>query len=214
VRELFERWLERAPATVRGDELDPVGFPLAVAGEHNRRNAATALAALELAGVPREEAERVLPEFSGAGRRFELRGEANGVRVFDDYGHHPREIAATLAAARSAVDGGRLLVVFQPHLYSRTRHLAHELAHALAAADSVAVSAVYAAREEPVPGVEGKLVVDALVAERPGMPVAWTPGLEDAVRFLARRARPGDIVLTIGAGDVERAGPLLLRELA
>jgi UDP-N-acetylmuramate--alanine ligase len=214
VRELFERWLERSPEAVRGEELEPVRFALAVAGEHNRRNAATALAALELAGVPRDEAERVLPEFAGAGRRFELRGEAAGVRVFDDYGHHPREIAATLAAARSTVNGGRLLVVFQPHLYSRTRHLAHELARSLAAADAVAVTGVYAAREEPVPGVEGKLVVDALVAERPGMPVAWTPELEDAVRFLARRARPGDLVLTIGAGDVERAGPLLLEELA
>ena len=214
VRGLFERWLERSPAAVRGEELEPVPFPLAVPGEHNRRNAATALAALELADVPRDEAERLLPEFAGAGRRFELRGEAAGVRVFDDYGHHPREIAATLAAARSTVNGGRLLVVFQPHLYSRTRHLAHELARSLAAADAVAVTGVYAAREEPVPGVEGKLVVDALVAERPGMPVAWTPELEDAVRFLARRARPGDLVLTIGAGDVERAGPLLLQELA
>jgi UDP-N-acetylmuramate--alanine ligase len=214
VRGLFEGWLERSPAAVRGEELQPVPFPLAVPGEHNRRNAATALAALELADVPRDEAERLLPEFTGAGRRFELRGEAAGVRVFDDYGHHPREIAATIAAARSTVNGGRLLVVFQPHLYSRTRHLAHELARSLAAADAVAVTGVYAAREEPVPGVEGKLVVDALVAERPGMPVAWTPELEDAVRFLARRARPGDLVLTIGAGDVERAGPLLLQELA
>jgi UDP-N-acetylmuramate--alanine ligase len=214
VRGLFERWLERSPTAVRGEELEPVPFPLAVPGEHNRRNAATALAALELADVPRDEAERLLPEFAGAGRRFELRGEAAGVRVFDDYGHHPREIAATIAAARSTVNGGRLLVVFQPHLYSRTRHLAHELARSLAAADAVAVTGVYAAREEPVPGVEGKLVVDALVAERPGMPVAWTPELEDAVRFLARRVRPGDLVLTIGAGDVERAGPLLLQELA
>jgi UDP-N-acetylmuramate--alanine ligase len=215
VRELFEHWLERAPSAVRGEELDPVDLPLAVAGEHNRRNAATALAALELGGAARADAERVLPEFTGVGRRFDLSGEADGVRVYDDYGHHPREIAVTLAAARSNVDdGGRLLVVFQPHLYSRTRHLAHELAHALAAADTVAVTAVYAAREEPLPGVEGKLVVDELTAERPGMPVAWTPELEDAVHFVARRARPGDLVLTIGAGDVERAGPLLLQELS
>jgi UDP-N-acetylmuramate--alanine ligase len=213
VRELFERWLERAPETVRGEGLEPVRFELAVPGEHNRRNAATALATLELAGVPRADAERVLPGFAGAGRRFEPRGEAAGVRVFDDYGHHPREIAATLAAARGTANGGRLLVVFQPHLYSRTRHLAHELARALSAADAVAVTGVYAAREAPVPGVEGKLVVDALVAERPGMAVAWTPELEDAVSFLARRVRPGDLVLTIGAGDVERAGPLLLEEL-
>jgi UDP-N-acetylmuramate--alanine ligase len=214
VRELFERWLAEAPAAVRGEELEPVALALGVPGEHNRRNAAAALAALELAGVPRKEAERVLPEFTGAGRRFERRGEARGVTVYDDYGHHPREIAATLAAARAAVGSGRVLVVFQPHLYSRTRHLAHELAGALTAADAVAVTSVYAAREEPVEGVEGRLVVEALVAERPGMPVAWAPELEDAVRFLSRRARPGDLVLTIGAGDVERAGPLLLEELA
>jgi len=213
VRELFERWLAETPAQVRGDELEPVTFELGVPGEHNRRNAATALAALELAGISREQAERVLPEFRGAGRRFEPRGEAHGIRVFDDYGHHPTEIAATLAAARSAANGGRLLVLFQPHLYSRTRHLASALARALSAADAVAVTQVYAAREEPVEGVEGKLVVDALAAERPGMPVAWTPGLEDGVRFISRRARPGDVVLTIGAGDVERAAPLILEEL-
>jgi UDP-N-acetylmuramate--alanine ligase len=213
VRELFEHWLTAAPSQVRGDELDPVAFELAIPGEHNRRNAAAALAALELAGVAREQAERVLPEFRGAGRRFEPRGESHGVRVFDDYGHHPTEIAATLAAARAAANGGRLLVLFQPHLYSRTRHLAPALARALSAADAVAVTRVYAAREEPVEGVEGKLVVDALAAERPGMPVAWMPVLEDAARFLSRRARPGDLVLTIGAGDVERAAPLILEEL-
>ncbi|HET7760110.1 MAG TPA: Mur ligase domain-containing protein [Gaiellaceae bacterium] len=214
VRELFERWLQRAPQRVLGYELEPVELELGVPGEHNRRNAATAIAALELADVAREDATRVLPEFTGAGRRFELRGEAAGVRVYDDYGHHPREIEATLAAARSRANGGRVLVVFQPHLYSRTRHLAHDLARSLAAADVVAVTKVYAAREEPVPGVEGSLVAQALAAERPGMAVAWTPELEDAVRFLVRRARRGDLVLTIGAGDVERAGEMLLEELA
>jgi UDP-N-acetylmuramate--alanine ligase len=214
VRELFERWLAAAPARVRGDELEPVPFELGVPGEHNRCNAAVALAVLELADIPREEAERVLPEFRGAGRRLEARGESGGIRVLDDYGHHPTEIAATLAAARSAANGGRLLVLFQPHLYSRTRHLAPALAHALAAADAVAVTGIYAAREDPVEGVDGKLVVDALVAERPGMPVAWAPRLEDAARFLSRRARPGDLVLTIGAGDVDRAAPMILEELA
>ncbi len=213
VRELFERWLATAPEVVRGDELEPETLRLAVPGEHNLRNAATALAALEHAGVERAEAERVLAEFAGAGRRFELRGEAGGVRVYDDYGHHPREIVATLEAARAVANGGRILVAFQPHLYSRTRYLAHELGRALAAADAVAVTKVYAAREQPVPGVEGTLVVEELASERPGMPIGWTPELEDAVRFLARRARPGDLVLTIGAGDVERAGPLLLEEL-
>ena len=214
VREVFERWLATAPEVVRGDELEPVSIRLAVPGEHNLRNAATALAAVEHAGVERAQAERVLPEFAGAARRFELRGEVGGVRVYDDYGHHPREIAATLEAARAAANGGRVLVAFQPHLYSRTRHLAHELGRALAAADAVAVTKVYAAREQPVPGVEGTLVVEELASERPGMPIGWMPELEDAVGFLARRARPGDLVLTIGAGDVERAGPLLLEELA
>ena len=214
VRELFERWLAEAPAAVRGDDLPPAPLELGVPGEHNRRNAAAALAALELAGVARDAAAWVLPEFTGAGRRFERRGEARGVTVYDDYGHHPREIAATLAAARAEVGAGRVLVVFQPHLYSRTRHLAHDLAGALSAADAVAVTSVYAAREEPMEGVEGSLVVEALVAARPGMPVAWTPELEDAVRFLSRRVRRGDLVLTIGAGDVERAGSLLLEELA
>ena len=213
VRELFERWLSAAPAKVRADELEPVSFELAIPGQHNRQNAAAALAALEFAGVARREAERVLPEFRGAGRRFEPRGEARGVRVFDDYGHHPTEVAATLAAARAAANGGRVLVLFQPHLYSRTRHLAPALARALSTADTVAVTQVYAAREEPMAGVDGRLVVDALVAERPGMPVAWMPALEDAARFLSRRARPGDLVLTIGAGDVERAAPLILEEL-
>ena len=214
VRELFESWLAAAPAAVRGEELEPAALELSVPGEHNSRNAAAALAALELAGVERKEAERILAEFRGAGRRFEPRGEAAGVRVYDDYAHHPSEISATLAAARGAVDGGRVLVLFQPHLFSRTRHLAYDLGAALAAADAVAVADVYAAREEPVAGVNGKLVVDALASARPGMPVAWTPSLEDAARFLSRRARSGDLVLTIGAGDVERAGPLILHELA
>ena len=213
VRGLFERWVAAAPASVRGDELEPVSFELGVPGRHNRLNAATALEALELAGVPREAAEALLPEFHGAGRRFERRGAAGGVEVFDDYGHHPSEIAATLETARSAAGPGRVLVVFQPHLFSRTRHVAAELAASLAAADAVAVTEVYAAREEPVPGVDGKLVVDELLSRRPGMTVAWTPALEDAARFLSRRARPGDLVVTIGAGDVERVGPLILEEL-
>jgi UDP-N-acetylmuramate--alanine ligase len=207
VEQLFDEWLVHVPHVVRGDELEPVSLELAVAGDHNRRNAAAALAALEVAGVARTDAERALVEFRGAGRRLEAKGEAGGIRVVDDYAHHPAEIAATLAAAR---DGGRLLVLFQPHLYSRTRHLAGELANALAAADAVAVTDVYPAREQPVTGVTGKLVVDALAETRPGMPVAWTPDYEDGARFLAQRARRGDRVLTIGAGDVGRAGPLLL----
>jgi UDP-N-acetylmuramate--alanine ligase len=207
VEALFEGWLAEVPEVVRGEELPPYKGPLALAGEHNRRNAASAVAALERAGIGVEEVASALAEFTGAGRRLERRGEAGGVAVFDDYAHHPAEIAATLAAAR---DGGRVLVLFQPHLYSRTRHLAAELADALAAADAVAVADVYPAREAPVEGVTGKLVVDALAERRPGMPLAWTPRSEDGARFLAQRARPGDRILTIGAGDVAVEAPRLL----
>lgn len=211
VEALFERWLAGAGRAVRGEGLAPADVPLAVAGEHNRRNAAAALAALELAGVPRAAAEEVLAEFRGVGRRLEARGTARGVEVVDSYAHHPAEVAADLAALRAE---GRLLVLFQPHLYSRTRHLARELAGALAAADAVAVADVYPAREAAMPGVTGKLVVDALAELRPGMTLGWTPSVEDGARFLARRARPGDRIVTLGAGDVDRAGPLVLEQLA
>jgi UDP-N-acetylmuramate--alanine ligase len=211
VEQLFKEWAAKVPEVVRGEELAPYDGPLALAGEHNRRNAACAVAVLERIGLTREDAAPALAEFTGAGRRLELRGEAGGVEVYDDYAHHPAELAATLAAAR---DGGRLLVLFQPHLYSRTRHLAFELARALAAADAVAVTDVYAAREQPVADVSGKLVVDALAERRPGMPLAWTPECEDGARFLAQRAQRGDRVLTIGAGDVDRVAPLLLELLA
>jgi UDP-N-acetylmuramate--alanine ligase len=210
VEELFARWLNSVSEVVSGDELDPYDGRLGVPGEHNRRNAACALAALELAGVSRAEAKPVLARFRGAARRLERRGTAGGVEVYDDYAHHPAEIASTLDALR---DGGRLLVLFQPHLYSRTRHLARELAAALASADAVAVADIYAAREEPVEGVTGKLVVDALTELRPGMPLAWTPSVEAGARFLVALVHPGDCVLTIGAGDVDRAAGLLLEAL-
>jgi UDP-N-acetylmuramate--alanine ligase len=210
VAELLERWLEAAPAAVRGWELGPSALGLAVPGEHNRRNAATALAALDLAGVPAAEAAPVLARFEGVGRRFQVVGEAGGVTVVDDYAHHPSEIAATIAAARER-GANRVLVLFQPHLYSRTRHLAAELGAALSAADAVCVTDVYPAREEPVAGVDGLLVVRALA---PGVPAGWAPTVEDGVRVVSSWARPGDLVLVVGAGDVERAGPLLVEALA
>jgi len=211
VENLFARWLAEVPHVVRADELEPAALDLAVPGEHNRQNATAALAALELAGVDRDAAAPHLAEFAGASRRLEFRGEAGGVRVLDDYAHHPAEIRATIEALR---DGGRVLVLFQPHLYSRTRHLVRELAAALAHADVAAVTEIYRAREEPVEGVSGKQVVDAVTETRPGMTVAWTPSVEQGARFLAHRARPGDVVLTMGAGDVDEAVPLLLAELA
>jgi UDP-N-acetylmuramate--alanine ligase len=208
VESLFADWLAEVPDVVRGEELSPYEGQLALAGEHNRRNAAAALAALERAGVARDDAASALAEFRGAARRLELRGEAGEIEVYDDYAHHPAEISATLAAARE-LGAARVLVLFQPHLYSRTRHLARELAVALSAADVVAVTEIYPAREEPIAGVTGKLVVDALTEVRPGMTVAWAPTVEEGARFVARRARDGDVVLTVGAGDVDRAADLL-----
>jgi UDP-N-acetylmuramate--alanine ligase len=210
VAAFFESWLRDVPQVVRAEELEPVELELVVPGEHNRRNAAAALAALELAGVPRGEAEAALAEFRGAGRRLEPRGEARGVAVLDSYAHHPAELAADLAAVRN---GGRLLALFQPHLYSRTLHLAHGFADALAAADAVCVTEIYPAREEPVAGVTGRLIVDELARLRPGMRIGWAPSLEDAAGVVAGWARPGDTVLTLGAGDVDRAAPLILEAL-
>jgi UDP-N-acetylmuramate--alanine ligase len=210
VRELFDSWLAHVPHVVRAEELEPVAFELAVAGDHNRRNAAAAIAALELAGVPRADVERVIVEFEGAARRLERKGEAGGVRVLDSYAHHPAELAADLAAVR---EGGRVLALFQPHLYSRTVHLAHEFAVALATADAVCITEIYPAREQPLPGVTGRLIVDELAGVRPGMRIGWAPSLDDAAGLVASWAHAGDTVLTLGAGDVDRAAPLLLELL-
>ena len=200
VADLFDAWLAHVPKVVRAERLEPVDLQLAVPGEHNRRNARAALAALELAGV--EGGERVIVEFNGVGRRLQRRGAT----VYDSYAHHPAELAADIAAVR---DGGRVLALFQPHLYSRTRYLAHEFAIALASADAVCVTGIYAAREEPLPGVSGRLIVDELARVRPGMRIGWAPALEDAVRIVSGWSRPGDIILTLGAGDVDRAAELL-----
>src|SRR5581483_8602244 len=211
VAELFEEWLAQVPHVVRAEQLEPLALELAVPGEHNRRNAAAAVAALELVGVDRRDAERVIVEFAGAGRRLERKGEAGGVAVLDSYAHHPAKIAADLAAVR---DGGRVLVLFQPHLFSRTAHLARDFGRALADADAACVTDVYAAREAPVPGVTGRLIVDALAEIRPGMRIGWAPRLEDAAALVAGWARAGDTVLTLGAGDVDRAAALVLERLA
>jgi UDP-N-acetylmuramate--alanine ligase len=210
VAELFDEWLGHVPHVVRAEDLPPVELELAVPGEHNRRNAAAAIAALEITGVARPDAERVIVDFAGAGRRLERKGEAGGVTVLDSYAHHPAELSADLAAVRN---GGRVLALFQPHLYSRTLHLAHEFAVALAAADAVCITDVYPAREAPLPGVTGRLIVNELAQVRPGMRLAYAPSVEDGARVVAGWARAGDTVLTLGAGDVERAAPLLLEAL-
>jgi UDP-N-acetylmuramate--alanine ligase len=210
VAAFFEDWLRGVPHVVRAEELEPVELQLRVPGAHNQRNAAAALAALELAGVSRADAEAEIVEFRGAGRRLEPKGEAGGAVVLDSYAHHPAELAADLAAVRGS---SRLLVLFQPHLYSRTVHLAHGFAEALAGADAVCVTEIYPAREEPLPGVTGRLIVDELTRLRPGMRVGWGPSLEDGAGIVAGWARPGDTILTLGAGDVDRAAALILEAL-
>jgi UDP-N-acetylmuramate--alanine ligase len=212
VQELFDRWLVHVPEVVRGDELEPVDFPLLVPGEHNRANAAAAIAAVALVGIDETEARAPLMEFEGAGRRFELVGTRAEVAVYDEYAHHPTEVAAAIAAARER-SSGRVVVLFQPHLYSRTRHLAREFGAALANADAVAITEIYKAREEPLDDVSGKLIVDAVAEIRPGMPLAWVPTVEGGADLVAQWARPSDLVLTMGAGDVDRAGPLVLEAL-
>jgi len=202
----FDRWLARAAHVVRN--AAPYGGELGLPGAHNRENAGAALAALELVGVARDEAAPVLAGFTGTGRRFEIH-DLDGFTVVDDYGHHPTEVARTIDAVRERFPGATVRVLFQPHLYSRTRYLSRELAAALARADDVAVTDVYPAREQPVPGVTGKLVVDAL--SDLGVLAAWTPRVEDGVEYLWRRARLGDVLLVVGAGDVDRAVDLLRR---
>jgi UDP-N-acetylmuramate--alanine ligase len=210
---LFERWLAGCKTVVRGDLLEPVAIPLSLPGDHNRRNAAAALATLQHLGISRGEAEAAISTFRGVGRRLERVGERNGVVVVDDYAHHPTEISATIAAVREQYPDARVLVVFQPHLFSRTRYLATELAFALSAADAVCVTDVYAAREDPLDGVTGKLIVDALAARRPGMKIGWTPRLGQAAALVAHWTRRNDTVLTVGAGDVDRVGAMILGAL-
>jgi UDP-N-acetylmuramate--alanine ligase len=197
----FADWLGSAPKAVRGWELDPVGFELAVPGGHNRRNAAAALAALELAGVTRGEAERHLASFHGVGRRFELVGEGGGVRVYDDYGHNPTEIAAALSTARELADRN-LVAVYQPHVYERTRQLHRELGAALGLADAAIVTDVIGERDAPKPGVTGRLVLDAVPR---GVRRGWAPTLDAAAEIALAWARPGDVVVTFGVGEPWKA---------
>jgi UDP-N-acetylmuramate--alanine ligase len=178
---------------------------LAVPGAHNALDAAAALEAARLAGARAEEAVAGLAEFRGAGRRFQLAGRtAGGARVYDDYAHHPTEVAATLEAARTLAHE-RLIAVFQPHLYSRTQLLAGEFGRALAHADAVVVLDVYPAREraEDFPGVSGLLLAEAAADASRGRPVYWLPGFEEAARVLESTLRAGDVCLAMGAGDVD-----------
>jgi UDP-N-acetylmuramate--alanine ligase len=184
---------------------------LQVPGQHNAVNAAGALAVGLQLGLPVSDMVRGLGEFTGARRRFELKGEARGVRVFDDYAHHPTKLRAALTAARQVAGTGRLVVVFQPHLFSRTSYFASEFGEVLGLADVVVVMDVYAAREDPVPGVTGALIADAIAL--PPDRVVFEPSWAAVPDVVARLARAGDLVLTVGAGDVTMLGPEVLSTL-
>jgi UDP-N-acetylmuramate--alanine ligase len=177
---------------------------LQVPGIHNLRNATAALGVVVALGAPVEPAVAALHDFTGVGRRFERLGETNGVTLVDDYAHHPTELVATLAAARQAFPGRRIVAVFQPHLYSRTREHAHAMGEALAAADIAVVADVYGAREAPVAGITGQLVADAAVAA--GGMVVYEPSRPALAARTAELLREGDVLLTMGAGDVTQVG--------
>jgi UDP-N-acetylmuramate--alanine ligase len=184
---------------------------LRVPGVHNLRNAVGALAAVQALGGDLDRAAAALAEFQGVGRRFERLGEHGGVAVVDDYAHHPSELAATLAAARQAYPGRRLVAVFQPHLYSRTAAHGQAMGEALAAADLVFVTEIYAAREQPLAGVSGRQVAEA--AGRAGADARFEPVRPAVGRRVYEALAPGDVVLTLGAGDITRVGPELARWL-
>ena len=238
VDETFRAFLAMAERVVLGDEpdlarfegtvarpehveLEPggsrfafegVSVQLNVPGAHNARNAATALAAATLAGADPTEAAGALADFAGAGRRFERLGTTPaGAIVVDDYAHHPTEVRATIAAARTLAPR-RVIAVFQPHLFSRTRHQWREFGAALALADAVVVLDVYPARERAAdfPGVTGRLVAAAAADSAGGRRVAWLPQLDAAEHYLRSELREGDLLLTLGAGNVDALGRRLV----
>jgi UDP-N-acetylmuramate--alanine ligase len=219
LQEAFDRFTDAARVVIADvaapeAELLPMGarfsalgadFELSVPGRHNAQNALAAALACREAGVDPADSARALRSFVGAGRRFEEHGTGPaGSRVFDDYAHHPTEVRATLEAART-LGAERVVACFQPHLYSRTRALAREFGRALAAADVAVVLDVYPAREDPAdfPGVSGWQVAAATADAAGGRPVYWTPQRDQAEKLLRRELREGDVVLTLGAGNID-----------
>ena len=182
-----------------------IDLRLSVDGAHNALNAAAAVAAARIVGVAPAAAAEALTGFTGVHRRFEHRGSVRGAEFYDDYGHVPTELRVTLEVARRT-DPGRLVAVFQPHRYSRTQALWRELGRSLVEADLVVVTDVYGAEQDPIPGVTGKLVVDGLNQAAPGKRVVYLPHRGDVVRFLEREVRGGDLVITMGCGDVWMLG--------
>ena len=192
-----------ADATILGEVTLPV------AGEHNARNAAAALVTGMQLGASFDDGAAAVARFAGVARRFEHRGSAAGIHLIDDYAHLPTEVSAAVGAAR---DGGwaRVVCVFQPHRYSRTEALWDQFANSFAGADVVVVTDVYSSGESPRPGVSGQLVVDAVTAAHPQIPVHYLPGLNDVVDWLGENLRPGDLCLTLGAGDLTTVPTRLL----
>ncbi|MDQ0906926.1 UDP-N-acetylmuramate--alanine ligase [Streptomyces canus] len=195
-------------------EMDgsPLTFTVSVPGRHYAHNAVAALAAGVALGVPAAELAPALAAYTGVKRRLQLKGEAAGVQVIDSYAHHPTEMTADLEAMRAAAGDARILVVFQPHLFSRTQELGKEMGEALAAADGSLVLDIYPAREDPIPGVTSELIIDA--ARAAGADVTPVHDKADVASVVAGMAKAGDLVLTMGAGDVTDLGPLILDRLA
>ncbi|MBM2826292.1 MAG: murC [Dehalococcoidia bacterium] len=182
---------------------------LSIPGRHNVSNALAAVAVGHLLGLDMDTVTGALSDFQGAKRRFEIKGEVKGVTVVDDYGHHPTEVKATLAAARERYGDRRLLCLFQPHTYSRTALLMGQFATAFTVADEVCVTEIYAAREDNSWGVSGADLANAIRVPK----AVYTAGLEEAADRLAKELRPGDVLITMGAGDVYRAGEMVLEKL-
>ncbi len=213
LRSAFDRFAAKARvADFDRASPGPAELELAVPGEHNLLNARAALSALQLVGFDLDRAAAALADFPGVKRRLELVGTCDGARVYDDYAHHPTEVRAALSALRELTPA-RLVAVFQPHLYSRTKALAEEFGGALSLADEALVLDVYAAREEPVgdlAGVSGLDIARAAADRLGGRRVVWSPSLEAAQRAVAGRLTADDVVVTIGAGDVHRVGEALV----
>ena len=193
----------------RGDELGQ--FRLRVPGAHNVRNATAAIAVGVGLDVPVDEIRRALENFNGVDRRFQLLGNANGVSVIDDYGHHPTEIRATLAAARQC-GFNKVHVIFQPHRYTRTQLLMDDFATAFRDADSVLVLDIYAASEAPIPGITGETLANR-ITEAGGQEALYVPSFAEAVELATGAAAPGDMILTLGAGSIWQLGPQVLDAL-
>ncbi|KUJ70984.1 UDP-N-acetylmuramate--alanine ligase [Streptomyces albus subsp. albus] len=193
------------------DDGGQLTFTVSVPGRHYAHNAVAALAAGAALGIPARELAPALGSYTGVKRRLQLKGTAAGVQVIDSYAHHPTEISADLEAIRGGAGEGRVLVLFQPHLFSRTQELGAEMGEALTLADASVVLDIYPAREDPIPGVTSALIIDA--AARLGADTTAEHDKDAAVARLAGMARPGDLVLTMGAGDVTDLGPRILAHL-